>query len=148
MITLNNCNIIVEDDIHPVVECKGVVIINGDSPNAKVRLTVPDYDGKRFRGFDRLTEASYTESGGSYTIRGVSSHLKKTVAARKQDALMTVLVTPDQPCVEALDEPEELVETVVTETVTEEPDRFFIQFTEEDDEIEDTEEEKLHKWRW
>lgn len=121
MITLNNCNIIVEDDIHPAVDCKGVVVINGESPNAKVRLSAPDYDGRRFRAFDRLSEASYSESRGSYTISGVSNHLRKTVGARKNEATITVLVTPDQPCNEDFVEPEtvqvEVVEEVFVEQV-------------------------------
>jgi hypothetical protein len=88
--------VITQDGIFPDIEEGALVVVNGESPNATVRISAPDYDAKKFRLVDRLTKAEAKRKGDTWTFTGVSDHLRDTVHA--PDSRLSVQVTPAPGC--------------------------------------------------
>ena len=98
MVRHNNCSVVFEDDILPAINCRSIVTVFGESPNAQVQISVPDYRQKRFIPVDRLRNAKIDGRGSSYTITGVSEHLMQTVGITRTKATMRILVEVNQVC--------------------------------------------------
>lgn len=96
MLTLPRCHILTQDEIFPEIEQDGHVVVVGESPNATVRISIPDRTARKFRVLDRLTRASFTRSGDTWTFTGVSSYLSEEVAA--VSTKLSVQVTPEPGC--------------------------------------------------
>lgn len=96
MLTLPRCHILTQDEILPEIEQDGHVVVVGESPNATVRISVPDYEARKFRVMDRLTRASYTRQGDTWTFTGLSDYLGEEVSTR--DRKLSVQVTPEPGC--------------------------------------------------
>jgi hypothetical protein len=98
MLRLNNCAVVFEDDILPPINCKSIVTVFGESPNAQIQISVPDYQQKRFVQVDRLRNAKIDGRGNSHTITGISEHLTQTVGAARSQSTMRILVESNQVC--------------------------------------------------
>jgi hypothetical protein len=98
MRVLTKCEIVTQDDIHPTVDFQGRVIIFGDSPNARVRLSFPDFVKKKFVQLDLLTEAKITEKNDMFIIEGKSWYLRNIIKAPIKESWLTFSVTPGQEC--------------------------------------------------
>lgn len=97
MLHLPNCNVITEDEIH-AVEDHATVVIVGESPNCTVRFSAPDMVAHKFVTVDRLTEASFTRSGDTWTITGRSDYVADGINA--EDASLTIQATLEPGCEE------------------------------------------------
>jgi hypothetical protein len=98
MLTLPRCHILVQDEVFPEVAEGGLAVIVGESPNATVRLSTPDPVARKYVTFDRLTRASYSRKGDTWTFTGVSDHLVNTVGASGEHAVLSIQVTPEPGC--------------------------------------------------
>jgi hypothetical protein len=95
---LTRCEIVTQDDIHPTVDFQGKVVIFGDSPNARVRLSYPDFTKKKFVQLDLLTEAKVTEKNDMFIIEGKSWFLRNVIKASIDESWLKFSVTPGQEC--------------------------------------------------
>ena len=95
MLKLPKANVITQDDIHPETD-GALVIVVGESPNATVRISTPDYVSKKYTLMDRLTRASFKRSGDTWTFVGSSEYLAYNVGA--SDATIKMMVTPEPGC--------------------------------------------------
>lgn len=96
MLTLPLCHILTQDEIFPEIEANGLVVVFGESPNATVRISVPDFASKKYVTLDRLTRASFSRKGETWTVKGVSDHLRDVVGA--ENAVISMMVTPEPGC--------------------------------------------------
>ena len=96
MLTLPRCHILTQDEILPEIEENGYVVVVGESPNATVRISIPDVYSRKFRTLDRLTRASYKRKGDTWTFTGISDHLRGVVGT--PDTRLSVMVTPEPGC--------------------------------------------------
>ena len=103
MVRYNNCSVVFEDDILPPINCRSIVTVFGESPNAQVQISIPDCDQRRFVQVDRLRNAKIEGRGNSHTITGLSEHLMQTVGTARTQATMRILVEANQVCTEQED---------------------------------------------
>lgn len=96
MLQLPRANVITQDDIFPPIENDALVVVVGESPNATVKISAPDYQARKFRPIDRLTRASFTRKGDTWTFTGRSDHLADTIGTA--DAVIKMMVTPEPGC--------------------------------------------------
>lgn len=96
MLQLPRANVITQDGILPPIENDALVVVMGESPNATVKISVPDYQARKFRAVDRLTKASFTRKGDTWTFTGSSDHLRDTIGTA--DSIIKVMVTPEPGC--------------------------------------------------
>jgi hypothetical protein len=87
MLTLSKCHITGPDmdDIEDAV-----IVVSGESPNATIRISVPDHEVRKFRTVDRLLNASIKGKGKNWTIEGESEQLATVV--RTTDTLVKMNV--------------------------------------------------------
>lgn len=87
MITLSKCTITSTgvDDIEDAV-----VVVSGESPNATVRIAIPDHEVRKFRTIDRILNASVKGDDKRWTIEGTSEQLLTEV--RTTDTLVKLTV--------------------------------------------------------
>ena len=97
MLKLPKCHILTQDDLFPEVD-GALVVVTGESPNATVKISLPDHEARKFRTMDRLTRASYSSKGDTWTFSGVSDHLVNVIGATRSEAVMSVMVTPEPGC--------------------------------------------------
>ena len=97
MLTLPNCEVTTEDEIHPPKEHAHVVII-GESPNCTARFAEPDYVHHKFEPIDRLTSASFTRTGDTWAVTGRSDYMADVIGA--DDPIITITATPAPGCAE------------------------------------------------
>ena len=97
MLSLPNCNVVTEGEIHPVQDHAMVVIV-GESPNCTVRVSEPDFVARKFRVVDRYTQASFTRQGDTWTVKGLSEYMVEEIGT--EDAVITIQVTPEPGCAE------------------------------------------------
>lgn len=94
MMTLSNCTVTDSDGL---VELEhAVVIASGESPNATIRISVPDRAARKYRLHDRILHASIQEAGKSWTIEGESEQLRNEVGT--VDTLMKLKVVAKGGC--------------------------------------------------
>jgi len=97
MLHLPNCNVVTEDEVH-AVEDHATVVIVGEPPNCTVRFSAPDMVARKFVTVDRLTGASWTRAGDTWTVTGRSDYVAEAVNA--EDSQLTLQVTPEPGCEE------------------------------------------------
>ena len=97
MLSLPNCNVITEDEIHPVLD-RAMVTVVGESPNCTVRVSEPDMVAKKFRQVDQFTAAAFTRQGDTWTFTGRSQYMADEIGT--EDAVITIQVTPEPGCEE------------------------------------------------
>ena len=76
MITLSKCTI-TASDMETINDA--VVVVSGESPNATIRISVPDYEVRKFRTIDRILHGSVNGQGKRWTIEGESEQLATVV---------------------------------------------------------------------
>lgn len=75
MMTLTDCTVTGDDtDIEGAV-----VVVSGDSPNATVRISRPDFAVRKFRLHDRVLNASVKKIRDKWVVEGRSEHLATVV---------------------------------------------------------------------
>lgn len=95
---LTKCNIVTQDDIHPVIDFGARVIIFGESPNARAKVMFRDPAKRKYSQLDVLSEAKVSDRAGTYTIEGYSWFLKNVIGARGEESYLKMLVTPGEEC--------------------------------------------------
>jgi hypothetical protein len=95
MLRLPQSKVTTQDDIHQEI-AGALVVVVGESPNATVKISAPDYVARKFRTVDRLTHAEMKRKGDTWTFTGTSDHLRDEIGAA--DARLSVSVTPAPGC--------------------------------------------------
>jgi hypothetical protein len=95
MLRLPRSTVTTQDEIHPDLDGALVVVV-GESPNAVVRISTPDYDARKFRSVDRLTHTEFKRKGDTWTFTGTSDHLRHDIGS--DDARLSIQVTPAPGC--------------------------------------------------
>lgn len=98
MLRLPRASITFSDKVHPAIKDVGLAIATGDTPGGTVKISLPDMDKKKYVQVDRLTQASWTRKGDTWTFKGTSQHLVETVGAQGDDAYLEVTVKPAPGC--------------------------------------------------
>ena len=80
------------------IEAGGLATATGESGNAIVKISKADPVAKKYRQVDRLTSASWTRKGDTWTFTGTSDHLVNMVGVPKSEATMSYQVTPEPGC--------------------------------------------------
>jgi hypothetical protein len=96
MLRLPRCKVTTQDDIFPEIESGALVVVVGESPNATVKISAPDFDARKFRLVDRLTRAEFKRKGDTWTFTGTSDHLRNDIGS--SDAKLSISATPAPGC--------------------------------------------------
>jgi len=96
MLTLPNCHVETQDGVFPDIDGDGRIAVFGEFPTATVRLSIPDYEKKKFVIVDTLDNATMQRKGDTWTFTGTSAHLTDAIGAA--DPTLSFSATPAPGC--------------------------------------------------
>jgi hypothetical protein len=93
MMRLARSEVVTQDEVHPYID-NGLVTVLGDSPNATVKLLIPDET--KYVPVDTFRHCTIERDGETIKITGQSDYVLHVIGDPQNE--LTILVSPGPEC--------------------------------------------------